>query len=273
MTGAPSLLRWYRENGRDLPWRRHPQPWSVWVSEVMLQQTPAARVAPVFEAFLRRFPTVRSLAEASLGDVITEWGTLGYPRRARDLWRSARMVVSDWGGVIPSDPAALRSLPGVGAYTAAAITAFGFGDATAVPLDTNVVRVVRRWRFGPSPEEQPRPALVAEAAGALPGGPEVFHALMDVGATLCRARQTRCDLCPLASECRCAWVCPPPPGIVRRPQARYEGSRRQARGAVLGALRTSAEPLPLEGLDPSVVEELAGEGLVTVTAGAVTLPS
>jgi len=253
-------MAWFDEHRRDLPWRARRDPWRVWVSEVMLQQTPAPRVARVYEPFMERFPTVASMAGAPLADVLTEWGRLGYPRRARDLWRASRTVMADLGGTIPSDPEELRRLPGIGGYTAHAIAAFGFGRDDARPADTNVVRVMRRFSF--SPDDAPARAQVVALLEAVPAPPRGFEALMDIGATLCRARACRCEACPLVETCASAFagVPPDPPGLRRQPP--FRGSRRESRGRVMAALREG--PSDIGAFPADVVTELVGEGLVEV---------
>ena len=254
------LLEWYDEHRRDLPWRVRRDPWRVWVSEVMLQQTPAARVAGVYEPFMERFPTVASMAGSPLADVLAAWGTLGYPRRARDLWRASLTVMADLDGVIPSDPDELRRLPGIGEYTSHAIAAFGFGRDDARPADTNVVRVMRRFSF--SPDDEPTRAQVVALLEGVPEPPRGFEALMDIGATLCRARACRCGACPLVGACASAFAAVPPnaPGVRRQPP--FKGSRRESRGRVMAALREG--PSDISAFPADVVTELAGEGLVEV---------
>ncbi len=233
------LLAWYGANGRDLPWRRTRDPYAILVSEVMLQQTQVERVIPRYEAWLERWPTVEALAAASAREVITEWQGLGYNRRALSLHRAARQIAA---GGWPGD---LTQLPGVGRYTADAISAFALGRPV-LPVDTNVRRVQERFgaRFGP----------------------RCGQALMDLGATICLARVPRCPICPLAGGC-------PSRGRrfePRRRQARFEGSFRQRRAA---ALRLVVEhPRPLRELDSAAVESLERDGLIAVRDGIASLP-
>jgi len=233
------LLAWYGANGRDLPWRRTREPYAILVSEVMLQQTQVQRVIPRYEAWLERWPTVEALAAASAREVITEWQGLGYNRRALSLHRAARQIAA---GGWPGD---LTQLPGVGRYTADAVSAFALGRPV-LPVDTNVRRVQERCgaRFGP----------------------RCGQALMDLGATVCLARVPRCPICPLAGGC-------PSRGRrfePRRRQARFEGSFRQRRAA---ALRLVVEhPRPLRELDSAAVESLERDGLVAVRDGIASLP-
>ncbi|MDP9491782.1 MAG: A/G-specific adenine glycosylase, partial [Actinomycetota bacterium] len=226
-----ALLAWHAENRSDLPWRHRRDPYAVLVSEVMLQQTQVPRVVPRFEAWLERWPTVESLAAAGLDDVIRAWQGLGYNRRAVSLHRAARIVSADgW----PDD---LTALPGVGAYTAAAIRHFAWDEAV-LPVDTNIRRVMERSRgdFGP---------VAAEA-------------LMDLGREVCLARVPRCGICPLADAC-------PSRGRRYEPlrkQSRFEGSFRQRRAETLRLVTVA--PHPIDALDGTVVASLSRDGLVDV---------
>jgi A/G-specific adenine glycosylase len=233
------LLDWYRQHGRDLPWRRTQDPYAILVSEVMLQQTQVERVGPHYLAWLERWPSAESLAAAPAADVIREWQGLGYNRRAVSLHRAAKRIVADgW-------PSELTELPGVGRYTADAVAHFAF-DAAVLPADTNVRRV------------QERTGASFSAASA--------HALMDLGATICLARVPRCALCPLAARC-------PSRGRRYEPlrrQSRFEGSFRQRRAHALRLV--TVKPQALAELDAPVVEALARDGLVHVADGLVRLP-
>ena len=206
-----ALLAWYDVHARALPWRRAPadrapiDPYRVWLSEVMLQQTTTAHAAPYFEAFTRRWPTVADLAAAPDADILSAWAGLGYYARARNLIACARAVVQDHGGVFPGSEAALRTLPGLGAYAAAAIAAIAFDEAANV-VDANVERVMARL-FA---EETPLPEARAElrlkagqmaAAGQAARPGDYAQALMDLGAMVCRPREAECLLCPLAPCC------------------------------------------------------------------------
>ena len=242
------LLAWYDVHARDLPWREpSASPWAVMVSEFMLQQTPVARVLPVYEQWLTAWPTPADLAATSPGDAVRAWGRLGYPRRALRLHAAATAIVEQHGGTVPSDYADLVALPGIGDYTAAAIASFAFRRRHVV-LDTNVRRVLTRTRRG---VEFPATAVTrAErdlATGLLPDdGPTAAAwavATMELGATVCVAASPRCDDCPVADLC--AWRAagyPAYDGPARRGQA-YDGTDRQCRGRLLGVLRDSDGPV------------------------------
>jgi len=220
------LLAWFAESGRDLPWRQTRDPYAILVSEVMLQQTQAARVVPHYLAWLERWPTVDTLADASTADVLRAWQGLGYNRRALSLQRAAREVAANgW----PDD---LTELPGVGRYTEDAVACFAFGRPV-LPVDVNVRRVLERTRDS--------------------FDHTCAQALMDLGATVCIARVPRCGECPLAEEC------PSRGGRFEplRKQGRFEGSFRQRRGAALRALLDGADPR-----DEEAVAALARDGLV-----------
>jgi A/G-specific adenine glycosylase len=200
------LLGWYDVHHRSLPWRAPPgapppDPYRVWLSEVMLQQTTTAAVAPYFAKFLARWPTVAALAEAEEGEVMAAWAGLGYYARARNLIACAKAVAAS-GGAFPATEAELRKLPGLGAYTAAAIAAIAFGERAAV-VDANVERVVTRLFAINTPLPQARPAILAEVERLTPAArPGDFaQAMMDLGATICTPRAPRCLLCPLAAHC------------------------------------------------------------------------
>jgi len=239
-----AILAWYRTNARDLPWRADPEPWAVLVSEVMLQQTPVSRVLPVFEDWMARWPRPAALAAESPGAAVRAWGRLGYPRRALRLHAAAVVCVTQFGGAVPSDVADLRSLPGVGEYTAAAVAAFAFGQRHPV-LDTNVRRVQARWLDGTeSPLTTSVTALErSRALDLLPtNGPDAAGlsvAFMELGALVCSARAPRCEDCPISRWC--AWRaadCPQATGTARKAQA-WQGTDRQCRGRIMAALRDS----------------------------------
>ncbi len=203
---APALLGWYDTHGRDLPWRARrgqaPDPYRVWLSEVMLQQTTVATVRSRFADFVARWPDVASLAAAEDADLMAAWAGLGYYARARNLLACARAVVAEHGGAFPEDEAALRRLPGVGDYTAAAIAAIAFGQR-AVVVDGNVERVVTRLFACADPLPGAKPAIRALTDRITPAdrAGDFAQAMMDLGASLCSPRNPACALCPLAAMC------------------------------------------------------------------------
>jgi len=233
-----AALEWYWPRRHAYAWRRGPtSPYRTLVSEVMLQQTQAARVEPIFEAFIARFPDIGALAEASRADVLRAWAGLGYNRRGVALHEAARAIVRDHDGRVPRDQVALRRLSGVGAYTAAAVASIGYGEPVSA-MDTNVRRITARAIHGAEPDEVAPDRLADDAQAWLdPSAPgEWNQALMDLGRVFCRPAP-RCRDCPLASHCRFRAA-----GRTARPSGRrqppFEGSPRQVRGAVVEALRT-----------------------------------
>ncbi|MGO0576533.1 A/G-specific adenine glycosylase [Ornithinimicrobium panacihumi] len=275
------LLPWYAAQQRDLPWRRPERsPWEVLVSEVMLQQTPVARVLPVWERWMRLWPSPADLAAAAPGEAVREWGRLGYPRRALRLHAAATAIRDDHDGQVPGDEATLRTLPGIGDYTAAAVAAFAFGLRTTV-VDTNIRRVQARAVGGLA---LPAPSLtraeVTLAASLLPADEAesaVWNvAVMELGALVCTARAPRCGECPLAQVCR--WRLAGSPaydGPTRRGQA-WVGTDRQCRGRMVQVLRESGGPVEGAALhavwhdrDQSYrcLDGLVADGLVEPLAG------
>jgi A/G-specific adenine glycosylase len=275
MTSA--LLTWFEGRRDRYPWRRIADPYAVLVSEVMLQQTQAARVAPHFERFMARFPHVGSLAEARRSDVVREWDGLGYNRRAVSLSEAARAIVREHGAIVPSEPMALRSLPGVGPYTAAAVSSIAFGVPVAA-VDTNARRVVARVRGGIEassldPREIDRLAQQWLAPDA-PG--DHNQAVMDLGRECCRP-VPRCDACPLMATCRSAFRVPRARPARRRAVDAFDGSTRQLRGAVVRALRgrrrslaslSSITGVELERVHAAVAS-LARDGVVSAGPSAL----
>jgi len=266
-----SLSAWYARSGRDLPWRRTRDPYAILVAEVMLQQTPVARVLPAYEAFLRRFPTLRSLARAPLADVLRLWSGLGYNRRARDLQRVARAC----GDGLPVDSAALVALPGIGAYTAGAVACFAAGERTPF-ADTNIRRVLGRIVLGRTATEREAVAIDREL---LPRDPRSWHhALMDLGATVCVARAPRCDACPVAALCRSRGRAGAP---EPRRQAAFATSTRRLRGLAMrrlvaapgGLSRARLERALADARAASVIDALARDGLIQIASGRVRLPA
>lgn len=255
--------------------------YGVLVSEVMLQQTQVSRVVPAWERFMARFPSPAVLAAAPLADVLREWKGLGYNRRAAALWRAAAVLVAEHGGDVPGDLAALRSLPGVGSYTAAAVAACSFG-ASVVAMDTNMRRVVARNRLGVEPIDATPPQIAAAGEAWLDRSePGAWNqAVMDLGRELCR-REPACSVCPLRPGCRYPSA-PASPGSrprrLVRPQPRFAGSNRQLRGRIVDALR-EAESLTLGDLagrwsEPlervaAAVAGLAADGLIQAGPAAL----
>ncbi len=280
------LLQWYDEHARDLPWRgAAASPWSVMVSEYMLQQTPVARVLPAHAQWLQRWPTPAGLAAEPAGEAIRMWGRLGYPRRALRLHAAATAIVERHDGAVPADYDDLRALPGVGDYTAAAIAVFAFGRRHAV-LDTNVRRVLARAVAGD--EFPPASASRGErdrATALLPhddaDAATWSIAVMELGALVCTSNKPRCESCPIAD--RCAWLAAGSPaydGPPRRGQA-WAGTDRQCRGRLMALLREADGPVPVARLARTWDEAdqrtrcLAGlveDGLVVRDGDAYALP-
>lgn len=255
------LLNWFAENARDLPWRRTRDPYAILVSEVMLQQTQVDRVIPYYERFLTLFPSAAELASAPTADLIRLWSGLGYNRRVVNLQRAAQAVVENHGGDFPSSPDAIRSLPGVGAYTTGAISAFAF-ERDAVFLDTNMRRVISRWVFGVEPV--PERAVLAAAAALLPPGQGWTwnQALIEFGALQCTARRPACVICPLSGDCAAFPEIQSSLALKRtakpkRPVEKFETSTRYYRGRIVAALRelptTETHGISLTELGPRVL--------------------
>ncbi len=284
---ATPLIAWYRQSARDLPWRRPGfGAWGTLVSEFMLQQTPVIRVIPHLEAWLARWPTPASLAAAAPADAVRQWANLGYPRRALWLHRAAGEIRDRHDGVVPRDVDALLALTGIGDYTARAVAGVAYGDRHPV-VGTTTRRVLARAVDGRSQPGPPSRRDLAAMAAVLPEAEAdaavMNAAAMELGATVCTARSPRCAACPIAA--RCAWRAAgyPDTGDQRRRHARYEGSDRQARGAVLRALRdASAHAVPLAEVaadwpDPlqrdRAIDSLIADGLAEASEGLLRLPS
>jgi A/G-specific adenine glycosylase len=250
---ADPVLGWYTANARDLPWRAPGvSPWAVLVSEIMLQQTPVSRVLPAYHRWLARWPTPAAQAADPPGEAVRQWGRLGYPRRALRLHETAVIVTARYAGELPSTREELLALPGIGAYTAAAVSVFAFGRKHAV-LDTNVRRVLARAEGGR--EFPPAAVSAAEyrlAESLLPDDDAAAArwsvAVMELGALTCTAAAPRCEQCPIAVHC--AWLAAGRPEAAVRPAGQtYEGTDRQCRGRLLAVLRDSREPVPPARLD------------------------
>lgn len=283
---AAPLIAWYRGSARDLPWRRPGfGAWGTLVSEFMLQQTPVARVIPHLEAWLGRWPTPADLAAAAPAEAVTQWANLGYPRRALWLHRAAVEIRDRHDGTVPRDVDALLALTGIGDYTARAVAVFAYGDRHPV-VDTNTRRVLARVVDGVAQPGPPGKADLARMTAELPddiGEAAIVNAAaMELGAIVCTARAPKCDVCPLAA--RCAWRAAGYPASEdrRRRQAKYEGSDRQARGAVLRVLREAAPAAVLlddivpDWPDPvqrdRAIDSLISDGLAEAEGGALFLP-
>lgn len=287
-----ALIRWFGDNARDLPWRRTRDPWRVLVSEVMLQQIQVQRAIPFYERFLVRFPTVEALAEAPLAEAIRVWGDLGRYRRIVYLHETARVVVEEHDGLIPSEPEDLLKLPGIGPYTAGAVACFAF-EKDAGFVDTNMRRVLHRLFYGVQAATRATDKDLLEIARNLvPEGRgwRWNQALMETGALLCTARRPRCDECPLREFCRAraevassGW----PQQERKTPSFRYEDSNRYYRGKVLAELReisyAGTESIDLRELGRRVrpdfheretswlqaaVESLRKDGLAKISSGS-----
>ncbi len=245
---------WFVAQARDLPWRRPgTTPWGVLVSEVMLQQTPVARVAPIWVDWMERWPTPSAFAAASRADVLRAWGKLGYPRRALRLHDAAAVLAERHADVVPADVDALEALPGVGSYTARAVLAFGYGRRAPV-VDTNVRRVVARAVHGngDAGPARTKPDL-ADVDALLPPDDAraavVSAGLMELGAVVCTARAPRCGACPVRAAC--AWDAAGRPAYdgPRKPVQGFAGTDRQVRGKLLDVLRAADAPVERAVLD------------------------
>jgi A/G-specific adenine glycosylase len=281
-----AVARWFRRSARPLPWRKPgTTPWGVLLSEIMAQQTPVTRVAPIWEEWITRWPTATDLANASAADVVRAWGRLGYPRRALNVHAAAIRLRDEFGGEVPSDVQTLESLPGIGAYTSRAVAAFAFGLRVPV-VDTNIRRVLARAVLGIAEPEPPRvtadlelmdsvlPRSATESVTANAG-------IMELGATYCVARNPNCAECPVASHC--AWALagfPANAGRTRTPQKKYEGSVRQARGAILALARDGhrittadiARAVPDRKRRDPALEGLLTDGLLVSNGKGFELP-
>ena len=284
---APVVNEWFLANRRDLPWR-DPDfgAWGILVSEIMLQQTPVARVIPRLELWLSRWPTPADLAASPPGDAVRAWERLGYPRRALRLHAAAVAITELHGGAVPSDVDELLALPGIGDYTARAVAAFAFGLRHPV-VDTNVRRVIARAILGQAEAGPPSTRRDLAAMEALLPVDEkdarLFNAaMMELGAIVCTARAPRCSACPLADSCR--WRAdgyPPYAGPRAAVQAAFEGSDRQVRGIILAELRGSDIPVTaaeIATLWPDAAQRdralagLVADGLAVEVAGGYELP-
>ncbi len=281
------VARWFRRSARPLPWREPgTTPWGIVLSEVMAQQTPVARVAPMWLEWVERWPTATSLADSSAADVVRAWGRLGYPRRALNLHAAATTIRDEFGGVVPSDVGSLESLPGIGSYTARAVAAFAFGQRVPV-VDTNIRRVLSRAVLGIAEPGPPRTRADMDLMeSVLPADPAesvaVNAGVMELGAVFCTARTPNCGECPIAEECAWAFAgFPANAGRTRTPQAKYEGSVRQARGAILALARANprvtasdiAVAVPDSSKRERALEGLLSDGLLVNSSRGYALPA
>ncbi|MDK8803431.1 A/G-specific adenine glycosylase [Dermabacter hominis] len=277
------LATWFASQRRPLPWREEgTSAWGVLVSEIMSQQTPVSRVVEPWRAWMTRWPTPRSLALADSAEVLRAWGSLGYPRRALRLLECARTIDHEHSGELPVGVDALRELPGIGDYTAAAVANFAQGQKACV-LDTNIRRVLTRVLDAkPSPTAHVTKRDRARFETLVPASAESSRiwneGIMELGALVCRARNPRCEACPLAEQC--AWLKAGRPGLgerTTRPQG-YEGTDRQIRGRILKTLREGGEATVgflerASGAEPErftrLLTDLLAEGFVSHTAGGL----
>jgi A/G-specific adenine glycosylase len=260
-----ALLEWYARQARDLPWRRTRDPYAILVAEIMLQQTQVDRVIPRWHAWLQRFPGLPELASASAADAIRAWQGLGYNLRALRLHAIARQTVAEFGGELPRSVDGLMRLKGIGRYTAGAVACFAYEQPVAM-VDTNVRRVLSRvFILDPS-----RVADMAQTVVPATAAYAWNQALMDLGATLCRARQPLCLVCPLLAECGG----PRPAAVRRTPAAAFEGSSRFYRGRILAELTSlrGDESVTIADLADRVdgrrdlIERLGADGLLEIDA-------
>lgn len=281
------LTDWFAEKARDLPWRKPDcSAWGVLVSEIMLQQTPVARVEPSWHEWMARWPVPSALAAATPADVLRRWGKLGYPRRALRLRDAATVIAEQHDDIVPSDVDTLLALPGIGAYTARAVAAFAYRTRCPV-VDTNVRRVIARAVHGAGdagPASNTRD--MADAEKLLPADDEhaarMSAALMELGAIVCTARNPRCADCPVYDTC--AWQLAGKPAYdgPAKPVQKFAGTDRQVRGLLLDVLRDTSTPVPKTRLDvvwsdagqrDRCLDSLLVDGLVEQTAdGLFALP-
>jgi len=274
------VIEWFENHGRDLPWRQPGfTPWGSLVSEFMLQQTPVARVIPRLDEWLARWPTPAHLAASAPGDAVRAWSNLGYPRRALWLHACAVAIVERHNGEVPRDVDALLALPGVGPYTARAVAVFAYGAHEPV-VDTNIRRVIARHEHGHADQDHPREKQdLADMAALLPEpalSPRFNQGLMELGSLVCTAKNPACHGCPIASTC--AWRLAGYPETAARgvpKQKKYEGSDRQARGAVLAVLRAREHPVHVNEIEAAwsdavqrgrAITTLLNDGLIIATA-------
>ncbi|MDR2280839.1 MAG: A/G-specific adenine glycosylase [Gordonia sp. (in: high G+C Gram-positive bacteria)] len=279
-----TVLEWFGYAERDLPWRSPDLTgWHVLISEIMLQQTPAARVIEPWTRWVERWPKPSAMAAESTGEVVRAWGKLGYPRRAMRLHECSKVLAEQYDDVVPSDVDTLLTLPGIGDYTARAVACFAYGQSVPV-VDVNVRRVIARAVHGKQHPGNPGRRDLADAEALFPRmrdgapapeTPRFSAALMELGALVCTAREARCDKCPL--EPTCEWVRlgrPEHEGPARKVQ-KFVGTDRQARGRLLDVLRGTSGPVERAALDLAwerdpgqrarALDSLLVDGLVELT--------
>ncbi|GGG20805.1 A/G-specific adenine glycosylase [Rhodococcoides trifolii] len=275
---ADALVSWFDENARDLPWRRPAvTAWQILMSEIMLQQTPVARVAPIWLDWVARWPVPSAMAASSQAEVLRAWGKLGYPRRALRLHECSKVLATQHGDVAPADVDTLLGLPGIGAYTARAVATFAYGQSVPV-VDTNVRRVVARAVHGLAEPGNPSTTRdLADVRALLPPnrGATFSAALMELGAVICTAKKPTCAECPLP---HCAWVEAGKPAHAGPPKKvqKFAGTDRQVRGKLMSVLRDTSGPVEKARLDlvwttdagqrERALDSLLADGLVEQTA-------
>lgn len=251
-----ALLLWFRANARKLAWRDpDTSAWGILISEVMSQQTPVARVEPIWREWIAKWPTPESFANASTDEVLRAWGKLGYPRRALRLKECAEVIVEKHAGEVPDTVEALLALPGIGDYTARAVAAFHFGQRVPV-VDTNVRRVYQRavagrYLAGPAKKQE---LIDVSLLLPLTHAPEFSAAIMELGALICTATSPKCDTCPLLDQCKWQKLgCPSPSeeelASAKKRVQKFVGTDRQVRGLIMDVLRKATAPVPLSAID------------------------
>lgn len=290
---ADAIMAWFEREARDLPWRsaeaQEIDAWAVLVSEFMLQQTQAARVIPLFTAWMQRWPKPSALAAEPAGEAVRAWGRLGYPRRALWLHRAAVQLATEFNDEVPRDVDTLLTLTGIGPYTARAVASFAFAERHPV-VDTNTRRVIARLIHGKAAAGPPRSSDLADMAELLPADPvhaRLFNAAaMELGAIVCTARSPLCSECPVAAWCEWRGSGYPDNAPPLRRQAAFEGSDRQVRGRIMALLRRANEPVSRESALSAAAEgglrdeqqpvraydSLISDGLLVEFNGMVKLP-
>jgi len=286
MTIQAEIIAWFKQDARDLPWRdKDVSAWNILVSEIMLQQTPAARVAPQWLAWVNRWPTVHDVATAKPADILRQWDRLGYPNRALRLHAAAQQIVRDHAGVVPRDESQLRALPGIGEYTAAAICSFAYHQSTVV-LDTNIRRVISRIWSGVDRPNQTISSVERELAQSLipsrkPHSIQWASAVMEFGAVVCTASKPACNDCFVRNEC--TWrLAGYPLSEQKRKAQKFIGTDRQVRGRLMKILRDNTGSVRKSAFDAvcldtrqkdRALDSLIVDGLVEVTkSGLFRLP-